>query len=159
MSVAKKTSKKARSFQLTLNEVELWDDLLGYLKGLKSLNYCIACQEKAPTTGHKHIHVYCQFVSPIALSMKKLAGAHIEACHGSPEQNIEYIKKSKDPEKRGDIIFEYGSPRLCYVPSIKEAKTMDKDCLEGLNLNYYNIVNKIQTEQNKYIDPNQYYKK
>ena len=158
MSVAK-TSKKARAFQLTLNEVELWDDLLGYLKSLKSMNYCIACQEKAPTTGHKHIHVYVQFTTPHALSMKKLVGAHIEACRGSPEENIEYIKKSKDPEKRGDIIFETGSPRLCYVPSIKEAKKMDKDLLEGLNLNYYNIVNKIQTENNKYIDPNQYYKK
>lgn len=153
-----KCSKKARAFQLTLNDVDCWDDLLSYLRSLKSLNYCIACLEKAPTTGHKHIHVYAQFVTPHALSLKKLCAAHIEACRGSPEENIEYIKKTKQPEKRGEIIFEWGTPRLCYVPTIKEAKQMAPEMLEGLNLNYYNIAARIQAEQKKYIDPEEYYK-
>lgn len=153
-----KCSKKARAFQLTLNDVDCWEDLLSYLRSLRSLNYCIACLEKAPTTGHKHVHAYAQFVTPLALSLKKLCGAHIEVCRASPEENIEYIKKTKQPEKRGEIIFEWGTPRLCYVPTIKEAKEMAPEMLEGLNLNYYNIASRIQAEQKKYIDPEEYYK-
>lgn len=152
MSVAK-CSKKARAFQLTLNEPECWDELLNYLESLKSLNYLIACLEEAPSTGHKHIHAYVQFTTPHALSIKKLAGAHIEVTRGSPEENIKYIKKD------GNIILEKGTPRLCSVPSIKEAKTMAPEMLQSLNLNFYNIVNKIQAEQKKYIVPAEYYKK
>ena len=149
-TVAKKC-KKARAFQLTLNEVDYWDELLGYLKGLQT-NYMIACLERAPTTGHKHIHCYVQFPTPHALSQKKLCGAHIEVCRGSPEENIKYIKKD------GEIILEVGSPRLCFVPSIKDAKEMDPDVLQGLNLNFYNIVQKIEADKKKYIDPEDYHK-
>lgn len=149
MSVAKKC-KKARNFQLTLNEVDNWDDLLGYLHTL-SCNYLLAGLERAPTTGHKHIHCYIQFPTPHALSMKKLAGAHIEACKGSPEANIKYIKKPDTV-----IIAEEGSPRLNYVPTIGEAKKMED--FSGLNLNYYNIAKKIEDERKKIINPVNYYK-
>lgn len=149
-SVAKKC-KKARAFQLTINNVDAAGDVLKYLRGLQS-NYLIACREKAPTTGHEHIHVYVQFPTPHALSLKKLGGAHIEVCRGSPEQNIAYIKKE------GDIIAEEGTPRLCYVPSIKEAEKMDKETLKGLNLNFYNIVKKIESEKNKKMKGTEYSK-
>lgn len=149
-SVAKKC-KKARAFQLTINNVDAAGDVLKYLRGLQS-NYLIACREKAPTTGHEHIHVYVQFPTPHALSLKKLEGAHIEVCRGSPEQNIAYIKKE------GDIIAEDGTPRLCYVPSIKEAEKMDKETLKGLNLNFYNIVKKIESEKNKKMKGTEYSK-
>ena len=151
MSVAKKC-KKARAFQLTINEIDRAGDVLNYLRGLQN-NYLIACREKAPSTGHEHIHVYVQFPTPHALSLKKVEGAHIEVCRGSPEQNIAYIKKE------GDIIAEEGSPRLCFVPSIKDAKAMDPDMLQGLNLNFYNVVQKIQVERKKAISPADYYKK
>lgn len=148
MSVA----KKARNYQLTLNEVERWDELLKYLRGLKA-NYMLAGLEKAPTTGHKHIHVYVQFPHPRALSMKKLAGAHVEKCYGSPEANIKYIRK---PDT--EIILEDGTPRLNYVPTIGEAKKMESGQLAGLNLNMYNIVKKIEDEKKKIINPAEYYK-
>lgn len=151
MSVAKKC-KKARAFQLTINDVDSAGDVFNYLRGLQN-NYLIACREKAPTTGHEHIHVYVQFPTPHALSLKKVGGAHIEVCRGSPEQNISYIKKD------GDVIVEEGTPRLCYVPSIKDAKSMDSDVLEGLNLNFYNVVQKIEAEKKKAISPADYYKK
>lgn len=96
------TMAKSRSFQLTLNEPERYNELMNYIKNLKSLNYLISCLEEAPTTGHKHIHIYLQFKNSIKLSIKKLCGAHIEICRGSPKQNIEYI------EKEGNIIEEYG---------------------------------------------------
>ena len=150
-SVAKKC-KKARAFQLTLNDVDAAGDVFNYLRGLQN-NYLIACREKAPSTGHEHIHVYVQFPTPHALSLKKVGGAHIEVCRGSPEQNIAYIKKE------GDIIVEEGTPRLCYVPSIKDAKAMNSDVLQGLNLNFYNVVQKIEAEKKKAISPADYYKK
>lgn len=151
MSVAKKF-KKARAFQLTINDVDSAGDVFKYLRGLQN-NYLIACREKAPTTGHEHIHVYVQFPTPHALSLKKVGGAHIEVCKGSPEQNIAYVKKE------GDIIVEEGTPRLCYVPSIKDAKAMDSDILQGLSLNFYNVVQKIEAEKKKAISPADYYKK
>ena len=151
MSVAKKC-KKARAFQLTINDVDAAGDVFNYLRGLQN-NYLIACREKAPTTGHEHIHVYVQFPTPHALSLKKVGGAHIEVCRGSPEQNIAYIKKE------GDVIVEEGTPRLCYVPSIKEAKAMDSDVLQGLGLNFYNVFQKIDAEKKKAINPADYYKK
>lgn len=151
MSEAKKC-KKARAFQLTINDVDVAGDVFTYLRGLQN-NYLIACREKAPTTGHEHIHVYVQFPTPHALSLKKVGGAHIEVCRGSPEQNIAYIKKE------GDVIVEEGTPRLCYVPSIKEAKAMNSDVLQGLGLNFYNVFQKIDAEKKKAINPADYYKK
>lgn len=76
---------KARNWQLTQNKVERYDETVEYLKGLKSLNYLISCKEIAPTTGHEHIHIYCQFNKPIKLSVNKCQGAHIEACKGTPQ--------------------------------------------------------------------------
>ena len=146
-----KSSKSAKGFQLTQNDMEAAGDLLNYLRSLNP-NYLVACREKAPSTGHEHMHVYVQFPNARRLSMKKLAGAHIEVCRGSPKQNIAYIKKD------GDIIAEEGAPRLNYVPTILEAKKMEDKELEGLNLNLFNIAAKIQAEKKKSIDPKDYYK-
>lgn len=49
---------KNRAFQLTLNETEKYKDLIEYIKHFKTLKYYISCKEKAPTTGHEHIHIY-----------------------------------------------------------------------------------------------------
>ena len=146
-----KNSKSAKGFQLTVNEEDVFDDVLSYLRGLCP-NYLIACKEKAPTTGHVHFHVYVQFPNARRLSMKKLCGAHIEVCRGSPEQNIKYIKKD------GDIVCEEGSPRLNYVPSIKHMKEMTHDERECLNANLYNIVQKVEEKESKYIRVDDYFK-
>lgn len=136
-------ARKARDWQITLNETFKWDDLREYLIGLKSLTYIIACKEIAPTTGHEHIHVYTQYKTPIKLSIKKLQGAHVEACKGTPQQNVEYIKKD------GNIIFENGTLRKNgKLPTIKEAINMTDDELMELPLNYQNTVDKIITKRN-----------
>lgn len=49
---------KKRHWQLTLNEVSKYKQLKEYLTDLSSLSYFISCEEVAPTTGHKHIHIY-----------------------------------------------------------------------------------------------------
>lgn len=111
------TVTKARAFQLTLNEVEKWENLKNYLTSSKMLTYIIACEEIAPTTGHKHIHCYVHFNRAKALSIKKCQGAHIELCKGSPKQNIEYIRKD------GKIIFEQGDePHQGSSLTIKELR-------------------------------------
>ena len=92
-------SVRARRFQLTLNEPEKYEAIKKLLGDFK---YLISCREDAPTTGHKHIHIYVCYSSP--RRMKDLMGAHIEMCRGSNKQNISYIRKKED------IIEEIGEP-------------------------------------------------
>lgn len=93
---------RARAYQFTLNKVEKYEDLKNYIMGKKSFNYLISCNEIAPTTGKKHIHIYVHYKTTTQINIKKIQGAHIEICRGSPQQNIKYI------EKDGDIIEEIG---------------------------------------------------
>lgn len=139
-----KKNSKARCFQLTLNEVKKYTELKNYLMGLKTLKYFISCLEKAPTTGHEHIHIYVQFSNAMNLSVKKCQGAHIEKCFGTPEQNKAYI------EKEGHILDEWGelgSNVNTQFPTIKEVKEMDDDEMEELPLQYYNSIMKIKSER------------
>lgn len=145
-------AKKAKNFCLTQNDMDRLGDTLEYLRSLKP-NYLLCGREKAPTTGHIHAQIYVQFPVSRLPSIKKLCGAHIEKCRGSPEQNVRYCKKDRD------IIVEEGAPRLCNSHSIKAVKLMTKEERSELNINLYNIVNKINTEENKYINSKDYFKK
>ena len=58
----KNQSKPSSAFLLTLNQPERFDNLRNYLESLRPFQYGIAGEEKAPSTGHKHIHVFVQFV-------------------------------------------------------------------------------------------------
>lgn len=152
-NVAKSTQTKvARNFQLTLNETGYFDEIRNYLLGLKLFQYLIACKEKAPSTGHEHIHIYVQFKKPLKLSLAKLNGAHVEACKGSAQQNIAYIKKD------GNIIYEAGTPLLKGGYTIAEVKKMSKTERDSLPLVYANIVNKINNEESKYLNVANFYK-
>lgn len=145
-------TKSGKAFQLTLNQVEYFDELCAYLLGLKTLNYMIACKENAPTTGHVHIHVYAQFMDSVKLSIKKLCGAHVEKCRGSAQQNIAYIKKD------GDVIFEHGKARLKGGYTIKEVESMTVEDRKELPVQMYNVVQKVDAMEKKYISPLDYYK-
>ena len=134
----------AKNFFITLNQVEKWDTLLTYINKL-SPNYVVACKEKAPTTGHIHIHMYVQFPNSRRLSIAGCCGANIQKCKGSPEQNYTYITKCGDP------IYEHGQMRKCHSTSIKEVKAMSKEQRSDLNVNMFNIVKKINDEEAKDI--------
>lgn len=138
-------------FQITSNEEDKFGDQLNYLRSL-SPNYLVACREKAPSTGHVHMHAFAQFKTPHALSLKKLLGAHIEKCFGSPEQNEAYIKKD------GDIIAEEGKLRRNFNWSIKGIKEMKKEEREELPPQLYNIVQKINMEEEADTTPQELYK-
>lgn len=113
---------KARAFQFTLNEVEKYPSLLNDLKALKSCDYLISAKEKAPTTGHEHIHIYAHFSSQYNLSKKIMShGAHVEVCRGSPKQNIDYVKKD------GQILDEIGEQPHQGARTIKELRQLPRD--------------------------------
>ena len=135
--------KMSKAYQLTLNEIEKFEDLLKYLRSLKSKNYIIASQELAPSTGHPHIHVYIQFNYPIRLSIKKLCGAHIEPCWASPQRNIDYCKKD------GNILIEEGKPRLGAgnAITIKEVKAMTYEDRENLPFTNYNRLQSLKRDE------------
>lgn len=145
----------SRNYQLTLNQVEKFESLKGYILKFKNLQYGIACEEEAPLTGHKHIHIYIQFNKPQRLSTKKTEGAHIEKCYGTPEENKKYI------EKDGKIIWEYGEMKTnekTRFPTIKEVKEMTKEQRDLLPIQYYRIVNEINSKEAKEIKVNDIYK-
>lgn len=92
---------KFRSFCFTWNNFT--NESIETCKALK-YQYLILGDEIAPTTGTPHIQGYVYLTSQQTLSsfIKKLKGAHIDVCKGSPEANQAYCSKSK-------ILFEDGS--------------------------------------------------
>jgi hypothetical protein len=133
----------SKSYALTLNQIEKWEELLKYFKSLKSRNYIVAGQELAPSTGHPHIQIYIQFNYPIRLSIKKLCGAHIEPCYASPQRNIDYCKKD------GNILIEEGKPRLGAgnAITIKEVKAMTDKDRENLSFSNYNRLQALKRDE------------
>lgn len=88
-------------FLITLNEVARWERLKAYLRK-RNPKYIIAAQERAPTTGHEHIHCYVHFKKSQKLYKGKLQGCHVDKCKGTPRQCTDYVKKD------GQIILEEG---------------------------------------------------
>ena len=133
---------RARSFQFTLNQVDKYDELKSLLTNLKTLDYLISCEEIAPTTGHKHIHIYTHFNQTYRLSKKIInIGAHIEICKGSPQENIQYIRKD------GNILDEIGKEPHQGFHTVKDLQNIDNP--EDLNWNEYNTWSKIKNAPKK----------
>ena len=151
-SVRNTLTKSSTAFQLTLNQPECFDAVRVYLMSLKAFRYGIACREEAPSTGHKHVHIYVQFARSVRMCIKELLGAHIEKCRGSPQQNVAYIKKD------GDIIWETGELVLKGGKTIDQIKKMSKDERDQLPAIYYNIVQKINTIENNDINIDEIFK-
>lgn len=126
---------RARAFQFTLNEVEKYEALKNDLLALKTCDYFISCEEIAPTTGHKHIHIYVHFSQTYRISKKLMKHkAHIEICKGSPKQNIAYI------EKDGHILDEIGERPTQGIKTVKELKEAN---IEDIDPHLYNVKCKI----------------
>lgn len=151
-------SKCSKAFLLTLNEIENYEKVHNYIMGLKTLNYYIATKEIAPTTGHEHIHIYMQCTTNIRLSLKKLMGAHIDKCFGSPQQNLDYIYKVHEPEKKGIIFDEWGEVKLKGGNTIKDVEEMSREERRNLPIQFYKIVKSIELEENNDINIDDLYK-
>lgn len=147
-----------RNILITINQIDNFEEIKNYLKEKPSFQYGIATLEKAPTTGHKHIHLYIQFKRPTKIQKSKILNQRIDICRGSVQQNIDYIKKTKEPEKAGEIIFEEGEPKKKGGVTIADVKKMDPEERNELNINLYNIINKINEQENKVLKGNDMFK-
>lgn len=133
---------RARAFLFTLNQVEKYDEFKGLILKLKSCDYFLAALEKAPTTGHEHIHAYVHFTNAYKLNKKILAiGAHIDICKGSPQQNIKYVKKD------GNVLDEVGDEPHQGFHTVQDLKDIKNPA--ELNWNEYNTWQKIQNAPQK----------
>lgn len=138
-------SLRARSFLLTLNEIDKYEDLKNEFQKLKSCDYFISCKEIAPTTGHEHIHIYAHFSSSYKISKRILNyHSHIDICKGTPQQNIAYIRKD------GNILDTWGEEPRQGARTVKELKQIDKP--DELNWNEFNTWNKIHQNMANDID-------
>lgn len=152
------SKKRSRNFLITLNQIENFDTVKEYLQHFKTFQYAIATKEKAPTTGHEHIHIYCQFNNPVALKPENICRAHIDHCYGSAQQNIDYIKKKNDPDKRGVIIWEEGTPKFKGGVTINEVKSMSQEERGALPFVYYKAVEKLNANENVHIELSEMFK-
>ncbi|QXF14474.1 replication-associated protein [Porcine associated circular DNA virus-10] len=138
-------SLRARSFLLTLNEIEKYEDLKNEFQKLKSCDYFISCKEIAPTTGHEHIHIYAHFSSQYKISKRILNyHSHIDICRGTPQQNIAYIRKD------GNILDTWGKEPHQGFHTVKDLKQIDKP--DELNWNEFNTWSKIHQNMANDID-------
>lgn len=149
---------KVRNILLTLNQPETFEEIKKYLVEKPSFQYGLASLETAPSTGHKHIHLYVQFNKPTTISKSKLLNQRLDICRGSVQQNIEYVKKTREPEKRGEIIFEQGEPKHKGGVTIKEVEEMGREERRNLPGCYYNIVQKINAQEDAELKGNDSYK-
>ncbi len=144
-------SFKARSFLFTLNDIEKYDSLKTLLTSLKSMDYFLSSLEEAPTTGHKHIHIYAHFNNTYKLNQKIIKiGAHIDICKGTPQQNIKYVKKD------GNILDEIGEPPQQGGLRVKDLKELENP--DELDWKVYHTWKKIHEENANDLDIDDFYK-
>lgn len=140
MTTQARGNTKARAYQLTLNDVSKINELKENIMSYKSLRYLmIGAIEKAPSTGHEHVHIYAYFKTPLKLSIKKCCGAHIEPTKGTFNDNFEYLTKD------GPLTFEWGEKPHQGLKTVKELRELNVDEIPP---QYYNI--KMKLDQKKH---------
>jgi len=113
--------------------------------------YNLICSDTTED-GKPHFHQYLYFKNPIAQSTvkKNYPTAHIEV-EISQGSYIDYIKLNKNGRK--EIIYEEGQePRKHLFASINDVEKMDPSQRKDLPIQYFNIVEKINTRENNDID-------
>lgn len=131
-----------RVFLLTLNVVERWPRLFEYLQ-TRNIAYLYAGFEKAPTTGHEHIHVFVMYTCRVRLSKVNLEGARVDIVTKTWWNALQYVKK-------GEKVAEKGTePIRSVVPkglTIKDVMEMDEAQLVDLKASSFNYVRNIRSE-------------
>lgn len=140
---------KANNFLLTVNEKSIphIEDILGYLTRSVNCNYYLVAEHIGQ--GNKHYHIYVQYSKPIGQDTKKLHGCHIEACFGTPEQNVDYVLARDEKHKKLGInaitISQWGilrTNKATRFKTVKEVKEMKPEERLELPIQYANIVEK-----------------
>lgn len=107
----RKQGERYRKWQLTENNPDYTKhEAVERLASIGKTIYCLGCSEVGES-GTSHIHAFVVFKNAIELGSlkKKFPRAHFEACRGSSQSNVDYIKKA-DPEP-----FEIGELPLIVV--------------------------------------------
>lgn len=118
-------SFNARNYQLTINNIEKYEEIKEYVLGFEP-NYFYSCIEENKR-GSLHMHIYIQYTKCTRLSARKACGAHIEVCRGTPQQNRDYIDKIKRAYNTNNIIDEMGAIRLGGIKSNLAISLMEKE--------------------------------
>ena len=145
---------KARAFNITLNQVDRYNELKLFFLKYKNITYWLAVKETGELTEHEHIHIYAHFSKTQKILLKNCCGAHVEKCKGSPKQNIAYLKKINS-----QILDEIGEPpsqgklTIGYIKSISET---ERDDLPAM---FYNVVSKVNALQRNDLKINEIAKK
>lgn len=132
----------ARNYQLTINNIEKYEEIKEYVLGFEP-NYFYSCIEENKR-GSLHMHIYVQYTKCIRLSTKKTCGAHIEVCKGTPQQNKNYIDKIKRAYNTNNIIDELGAIRLGGIKSNLAISLMEKE-LEEVQINEFKIWKEVKS--------------
>ena len=139
-------SLRARHILITLNEPDRFEELKEIILNM-SPSYVVAAKEIAPTTGHEHIHIYIQFGRQKRINPQDFLGAHVDICHGTPQQNEDYVTKDGQVIFRHGEINKQGGRRL---PTIAEAEKMDIEELKAsLSFHYFSAVQKLEASKKK----------
>lgn len=144
---------KARNYLLTLNEktLEHYESVKEYITHYKSLNYYLCCEHIGQE--NKHYHIFIQFNNLIKLDIKKLYGAHVDKCFGSPQQNYNYVKCLDEKHRtlgiEAIVIDEIGEIKKT-GSTIRDVKEMTPEQREELPVQYLKQVREItQKEQDE----------
>lgn len=103
---------------------------------LDQMRYLVYGRELCPTTGRQHWQCYCQLKKKTRFStLKNLLDGdyHIEACRGSPKDNIAYCKKDGDFTEHGDPPVNPGarSDLEGVVQLLQDGSTLDDLMADG----------------------------
>ena len=88
---------QSRSYQITINnpeEKDFTDDKIDQIIAKSRVTFACFAHEIGEN-GTPHVHIYMLFPTPRRFSTlkRKFPGAHIEKTYGSPQDNIDYIRK------------------------------------------------------------------
>lgn len=119
--------------------------------------YDLMCQDTSKD-GKSHFHQYLYFKNAISFnSIKKhYPTAHIQK-EMAPGAYIDYIKGNANGRKT--LVYEEGiAPKKHLFPTIREVREMTQEEREELPLQYFNVVSRLNAEENNDIPLDELYK-
>lgn len=102
----RRQGERYRRWQLTENNPDYTkSEAVERLTSIGETIYCLGCSEVGES-GTSHIHAFVVFKNAIELGSlkKRFPRAHFEACSGSNQSNVEYLRKADpQPYEVGDL--------------------------------------------------------
>ncbi|UPW41741.1 replication associated protein [Peromfec virus RodF7_22] len=141
----KQLNYRGRRFNITVNDLkgieeDDWKNYVNHFYMLRQneIKYMIWCLEKAPTTGHAHLHGYVEWnIRQYASVFKRwFNNPHVEPAKGSRKNNEDYMMKDGDYKEWGgrkspeELIEKEEKRKEKYRTLIEDIVNMDDEELE-----------------------------